>query len=403
MARAKKPPRLKRRGKNGTFYIIDGENRVSTQTSNPHEAEMCLNDYVEGLRAPAKRSNVTLDDLLAAYAQSRVAERADRLSQKAYEDGIKSGMSVEDATELKKQVSDDEKRKEFSGKYEIKALSRHLGKLSAADLDSKTIRAFVRMRLADEHRHAGKKIQMTTAKKNMGILNASLNWADNNDTERWFGSSGRPKFSTPSIPDQVRHDFLTQDQVRLLLECCHLPHVRLFIAIAVHTGARKGAIESLPWSGVDFEKEIIDFGEDVGNKRRPVSSMTPELKQMLEDAYRVRCSNYVIEFAGRRAGNVKKSLKTVAVRAGLPWATAHVFKHTFISWMVAIGAPYSQISDLTNTSEDTIRKHYAHLHPSSKQAVQSATAGLFHRAASVVDLSNNNDRQDDDDDERMTG
>ncbi len=390
MARAKKPARLKRRGKKGIFYVIDGETRLSTLTSNPQRAELYFNAYIEGLKVPATCSSALMGDLLSAYARSRVVERAGRLSKEAYDDGINSGMSVKDATRLKKQVSEDELSKEFSGKYEVAALSRHLGKLTPAELNSDAIRAFVRMRLADEHRHAGKQIQMTTVKKNIVILKAALTWADNDDAERWFGSCGRPKFLTPVIEDRVRHEFLTQVQVRSLLEHCHLLHIRLFIVIAVCTGARKGAIENLPWSGVDFEKGIIDFGEDVGNKKRPVSSMTPELKQMLQDAYRVRCSNYVIEFAGRRAGNVKKSLKTVAVRAGLPWATAHVFKHTFISWMVEIGAPYDQISDLTNTSKDTIKKHYAHLHPSSKQAVRSATAGLFRWETGSGDgLSNN--------------
>lgn len=401
MARTRKPPRLERRGKNGIYQIYYLDERHSTGTNITHEAELRLQEFIAGLESPVLTPDIVMNHLFDFFRDVQKKRRADRLAQQARDKALTMGTSVEGSATICQQVFDTEMEKLCSSEYELRALARHIGHLAPSSLNNMAIKRYISARRADEHRHASKRIQDTTIKKELNILRAVLKAAAEDDVEKWFGALGMPSFKVPTIRDKMRRNYLTQAQTKKLLEHCHLLHIRLFILIAVSTGARKEAIECLKWSDVDFEHGTIDFGEGAWNKKRPISSMTAELKSVLLDAYKVRSSDFVIEYAGRRAGDVKKSLKTVANRAGFHWVSAHVFKHTFISWLVQNGVSYSQISDLTNTSENTIRKHYAHLYPDNQKAVQAATVEIFEgirgfsdEHASEAAASDNDNRQD---------
>ncbi len=409
MARTRKPPRLERRGKNGIYQIYYLDERHSTGTNITHEAELRLQEFIAGLESPDLSPDIVMNHLFDFFRDVQKKRRADRLAQQARDKALTMGTSVDGSATICQQVFDTEMEKLCSSEYELRAMARHIGHLAPSALNSTAIKRYITARRADPHRHPGKKIQDTTIKKELNILQAVLKVAADDDMDRWFGALGVPTFKVPTIRDKTRRNYLTQAQTKKLLEHCHLLHIRLFILIAVSTGARKEAIECLKWSDVDFEHGTIDFGEGAWNKKRPVSSMTAELKSLLLDAYKVRSSDFVIEYAGRRAGDVKKSLKTVAKRAGLSWVSAHVFKHTFISWLVQNGVAYSQISDLTNTSENTIRKHYAHLFPDNQLAVEKATAGIFEGVRSISDehvsdaAVSDNDNRGDESVEEKTG
>ena len=44
-----------------------------------------------------------------------------------------------------------------------------------------------------------------------------------------------------------------------MLRSAHRPHIKLFIIIAMTTGARKGAVLDLTWDRVDMDGGVIDF------------------------------------------------------------------------------------------------------------------------------------------------
>jgi len=95
--------------------------------------------------------------------------------------------------------------------------------------------------------------------------------------------------------------------------------------------------------------------------------MAPELRRELWNAKQVSCSRYVIEFRGRKAGNVKKSLAAVIEKAGLKSAdprddvVGHVMKHTFVSWMLQSGKSLTDIALIVNTTAETLARTYAHV------------------------------------------
>jgi integrase len=56
-----------------------------------------------------------------------------------------------------------------------------------------------------------------------------------------------------------RDRYLTREEVDRLLEHVGTPHVRLFIVLAITTGARMSALLELRWEQVDFKHSTINF------------------------------------------------------------------------------------------------------------------------------------------------
>src|SRR5690242_7930441 len=111
---------------------------------------------------------------------------------------------------------------------------------------------------------------------------------------RWHYGKEAPTIVAPP-PSKPRDRYLTQDEARRLLASIEAPHVRLFVTLALATGARMGAILDLTWDRVDFEHGTIDFmpaGRDKSNKRRTVVAMAPKARAALEEAYKARLSDH---------------------------------------------------------------------------------------------------------------
>ncbi len=217
----------------------------------------------------------------------------------------------------------------------------------------------------------------------------------------------------------ARVEFLSREDAQALLAACVEPHHKLFVLIALATGARHRAILGLTWDRItwpaggkrpaenDFAVENyverpetsytdpntgemffaggpefdisttelsgfiqLDLGADVGNKRKPVAAIhrsNVKLYSALAEAYKARTTDYVIEWKqggiGRKVDRV--DLSDAYRRAGLkkPDAPQHVLKHTCISWLMQEGREIAKIAALTRTSIPTIEKVYGHLAP----------------------------------------
>jgi integrase len=137
---------------------------------------------------------------------------------------------------------------------------------------------------------------------------------------RWHYGKEAPVIVAPS-PSKPRERYLTQDEARRLLEHIEAPHVRLFVTLALATGARMGAILDLTWDRVDFEHQTIDFmpaGRDKTNKRRVVVRMAPKAREALLEASQAALSDHVIEYGGKPVASVKRAIAAAARRSGIP-------------------------------------------------------------------------------------
>lgn len=74
-------------------------------------------------------------------------------------------------------------------------------------------------------------------------------------------------------------------------------------------------------------------------------------------------TSYVIEYMGRRIKDIKRSFNDAAEKAGVPWATPHTLKHSVISWLAEAKFTVDQISDMTATHPNTVRRIYRKFSP----------------------------------------
>lgn len=179
-------------------------------------------------------------------------------------------------------------------------------------------------------------------------------------------------FQFPALPPKgkSRVRYLTRDEVSRLLRSARQEFkakfaLTLFIVIAYHTGARKGAIMDLKWNQIDFDWNRIDFGEGNGNKKRAKIPIPPIVGSLLRIRFR-RFSNksaYVFHHKHdpqRRLKSINKSFRAATLRADLNDVTPHTLRHTRVSELVQEGYSITAISKYMAMSAQTILDVYAH-------------------------------------------
>jgi len=218
-------------------------------------------------------------------------------------------------------------------------------------------------------------LSTSTIKRELGILSTALNHAV---AEGRLTSA--PKIPLPpDAPNKTR--YLEREEIELLLSNCIESHVKLFVLLAINTGARKGAILDLNWAQIDFNNKIIHLNPEwrqQTNKRRaivPISEalMTAlndqrhELKKLQEEAAAagepMQMCPYVISYRNGPIANIKVGFRMACERAGLVGVTPHTLRHTAGSLMAIAGVDLFLIARLLGHSVQKTTELYAHLHP----------------------------------------
>jgi integrase len=182
---------------------------------------------------------------------------------------------------------------------------------------------------------------------------------------RWHYGKEAPLIVAPP-PSKPRDRYLTKEERDQLLESIETPHVRLFVILALTTGARMGAILDLTWDRVDLKRGTIDFnpaGRDISNKRRTVVPINSRARAELEKAQEGSLSDYVIEYGGKPVASVKRAVAAAARRSGVP-CSPHVFRHSAAVWMAEADVPMDKIAQfLGHTSTRVTYATYARFSP----------------------------------------
>ncbi len=192
---------------------------------------------------------------------------------------------------------------------------------------------------------------------------------------RWHYGKDAPVIVAPP-PSKARERYLTRAEAEQLLAAIETPHVKLFVEIALGTGARMGAILDLTWDRVDLEHGTIDFmpaGRDKTNKRRTVVGITPRLHERLAEAKAGALTDNVIEYGGKPVASVKRAIAAAARRSGVP-CSPHVFRRTAAVWMAMADVPMDRIAQVLGHS--TTRITYAAYSRYSPRFMADAIAAL---------------------------
>jgi len=195
-----------------------------------------------------------------------------------------------------------------------------------------------------------------TAKIELEYLRACLNLR--------YGRGNNHVWTPPASAPRDR--YLTREEVDCLLEHVGTPHVRLFIILAITTGARMSALLELRWKQVDFKHRTINFnhvGREQTNKRRPEVPLNSRAYEALEQAARGALTDWVIEWDGQPVKSIKKAIRMAAKRSGVR-CSPHVFRHTAGVWMAQADVPMQKISQfLGHTSTRVTERTYARYSP----------------------------------------
>ncbi|WP_181408187.1 tyrosine-type recombinase/integrase [Pararhizobium mangrovi] len=195
----------------------------------------------------------------------------------------------------------------------------------------------------------------------------------------WAEKRGRiskaPYIDMPSKP-APRDRWLTKKDVAALRLHASAPHVRLFIILAIGTGARKEALLELQWDQCDMVRGLIDLnGTRDGRTRkgRAVVPMNRTVRAALVEARKSALSGHVIEWAGEPVLSVKKGLATASRKAGMAKVTPHMFRHSAARWMAEAGSDMKRIAAYLGHSDSrTTERIYARFSPNALAAEASA-------------------------------
>ncbi|MFC1715350.1 tyrosine-type recombinase/integrase [Candidatus Poribacteria bacterium] len=165
--------------------------------------------------------------------------------------------------------------------------------------------------------------------------------------------------------------FLSQEEIRCLLESARGNYIYPIIVTALHTGMRRAELLNLRWSDIDFGRRTVTVQakEDwhTKNYRSRTSELTPVLYDVLEQhkEMQVLCDvqcDYVFTYKGGRIKNgIDTSLRRAVKEAGLENVTLHTFRHTFASQLVMAGVPLRDVQELMGHRSFETTLKYAHL------------------------------------------
>ena len=171
---------------------------------------------------------------------------------------------------------------------------------------------------------------------------------------------------------------LTTEQVQDI--CKQLPKLnlqdRLFLSLLMYTGMRRGEILALDWKHVDLDIELIhvrqsvDYPDSNTPLLKPPKSkagirdipILPQLKEVLMEAKRTATGCYLIgdddQPLTKRA--YEWMFRNLNKQINLHGATAHVFRHTFITMSSLFLDPKTLQSIAGHSKCDITLNRYAH-------------------------------------------
>lgn len=169
--------------------------------------------------------------------------------------------------------------------------------------------------------------------------------------------------------------WLTEEEANKLIEACKTPHIKMFILLAIKTGARKSAILQLTWDRVSFERGIIVYalpGKDHGTKRRAIVPMSKSLKKELLVIREFARTDWVIEYNGKPIKTIDEAFRSARAGSGIDHCSIHDLRRTCATWLVQKGIPTREIARMLGDTEEMIEKVYGHHSPEYLQNAANA-------------------------------
>lgn len=229
-----------------------------------------------------------------------------------------------------------------------KWLEPHFGHLRHDQVNRQLCRDYTDKRLVDG-------VKSATIARELCVLKSAVRYVHPTSTSQWD--------IPPAGPPRERR--LNRDEFRKLIEVSDVHHIKLFVILALSTGARRSAILELTWDRVDFDSRLINLRKGlVRGKGRAIVPMTEMAYSALKSASDLAVSDHVIEYAGEPVASVKRGFARAATLAGLKGVTPHTLRHTAATWMAESGVSMGEIAAFLGHSDSRITERvYAKFSP----------------------------------------
>ena len=175
-----------------------------------------------------------------------------------------------------------------------------------------------------------------------------------------------------------RTRFLKRDELSRLLSICKTSRwekLYLFVLISVCTGARRGEIEGLRWSSIDFDRAEATITRTKNGDKKAL----PLLPSVMTELVRFRPSADGLIFESKRIptqpfNHVSVWHKALKI-AGIRDFRLHDLRHTCASYLAQDGATLLQIGDVLGHRQVSVTKRYSHLTTTHRAALLGRVMG----------------------------
>ncbi len=311
--------RFYQRGKRGTWWVErDDGSRHSLGTPDSREKERAFAEIIAKERE-ARKPSVTVGEVWNEYVKTLAGRPAAERAAHAW-----------------------------------KALEATFGKNVSARVTERDTRAYAAARARSD----------ATVLTELVFLRTALNYG----ARKGLIDRNYEVWVPPPPPPRDRR--LTKEQAVRLLAVEMMPHVKLFILLAMNTAGRKQAILELTWDRVDFERNHVQLSiPGRRGKGRATVPMNGTLRAALAEAKEYAFTPYVIEWAGQRVRHIEAGFNRVADAAGLPWVTPHTLRHSVACWQIEAGVPLERVAQFLGHQDiATTFRVYARLSTHGMQA-----------------------------------
>ncbi len=174
--------------------------------------------------------------------------------------------------------------------------------------------------------------------------------------------------------------YLMPHEIQVLLSNCDgflRGLLKPLVTVALHTGARKGELQSLQWPQVDFDLGIITLLDTKNGERRDIH-MNDTVRATLEALERK--SEFVFPSSnGKRIydAQVQIAFTQAVKKSGIEDFHFHDLRHTFASNLVMEGTELNDIRELLGHKKMEMTLRYAHLSPKHKGRVVNILDRVF--------------------------
>lgn len=286
----------------------------------------------------AKRADATVGDAWSEYIEARKPRWGDH--------HLKDHLKISKAG--------GEPRKRGKGNTQPGVLTPLLS-VKLADIDSHTVGQWLQKEAKD---------RPTQARLAFALLRAFLNWCD--DQPRFQGLASPDacsnRLAKQTLPRKgVKADCLQREQLPAwfsAVQQIHNPVISAYLQILLLTGARRGELATLKWSGVDTRWGSLAIHDKVEGER--VIPLTPYVAFLIDSL--PRRNEWVFSSPTAKSGHLMepRAQHTRALKvAGIDGLTLHGLRRSFGTLSEWVEVPAGIVAQIQGHKPSaTVEKHY---------------------------------------------